>query len=176
EQLRSWTFQVTPDKPPVVRLTEEPRRAVNGTLELLYEVEDDYGAVEGKAVFAQEQADAPGARPLYAAPDMPLTLPRRNGGIAARTVRDLTEHPWAGGTVDVELRVKDAAGQEARSETKRLVLPQRPFSNPLARALVEQRRLLALDANSRGHVLRLMDAITLRPEDTIPVASHYLGV
>ncbi len=176
DSLRSWTFQVLPDNPPVVRFTGEPKRAVNGTLELTYEVEDDYGAVEGKTRFAQEQADAPGAHPLYAAPEMPLTLPRRNGGIAARTVRDLTEHPWAGSTVDVELQVKDAAGQEARSERRRLVLPQRPFSNPLAKALIEQRRLLALDANQRARVLNLMDAITMRPEETIPVPSHYLGI
>ncbi len=175
ETLRSWTFEVVRDAPPVVRLTEDPKRAVNGTLELLYEVEDDYGAVEGKALFAQEQADAPGAHPLYAAPEMPLSLPRR-GGIAARTVRDLTEHPWAGSAVTLRLSVKDAAGQEGRSEAKPLVLPQRPFSNPLARALVEQRRMLALDANSRPRVLRLMDAITMRPEETIPVASHYLGI
>jgi uncharacterized protein (TIGR02302 family) len=176
ETLRSWTFQVTPDHAPVIRFTGEPKRAVNGTLELTYEIEDDYGAVEGKANFAQEQADAPGARPLYKAPDMPLTLPRRNGGIAARTVRDLTEHPWAGSTVTLHLTAKDAAGQQARSEAKTLVLPQRPFSNPLAKALVEMRRMLALDANSRAWVLRLMDAVTLRPEETIPTPSHYLGV
>jgi uncharacterized protein (TIGR02302 family) len=176
DAVRSWTFQVIPDNPPVIRFAGEPKRAVNGTLELAYEVEDDYGAVEGRANFAQEQADAPGARPLYEAPDMALSLPRRNGGIAARTVRDLTEHPWAGSTVTLDLSARDAAGQEARSEAKTLVLPQRPFSNPLARALVEQRRMLALDANSRGRVLALMDAITLRPEATIPNPSHYLGI
>jgi uncharacterized protein (TIGR02302 family) len=175
QTVRSWTFQVTPDNPPVVRFTGEPKRAVNGTLELTYEVEDDYGAVEGKVVFAQEQADAPGARPLYAAPDMPLTLPRR-GGIAARTVRDLTEHAWAGSTVTAKLTIKDAAGQQASSEEKTFVLPQRPFSNPLAKALVEMRRMLALDANSAARVLRLMDAVTLRPEETIPTPSHYLGI
>ena len=175
--LQSWTFQVTPDNAPVIRFTEAPRRAVNGTLELRYEVEDDYGAVAGTTIFAQEQADAPGARPLYKAPEMPLTLPRRNGrDIAARTSRDLTEHAWAGSQVDVTLEATDAAGQAARSETKRITLPQRPFSNPLARALIEQRRMLALDANSKARVLRLMDAVMLRPEDTIPNSSHFLGI
>jgi uncharacterized protein (TIGR02302 family) len=55
-------------------------------------------------------------------------------------------------------------------------MPERPFANPLARALVEQRRILALDANRKDHVLALMDAITLRPEDTFESMSHYLGI
>ena len=46
----------------------------------------------------------------------------------------------------------------------------------MAKALVEQRRLLALDANSKPYVLALMDAITVRPEDTIKNLSHYLGI
>lgn len=176
-EVHSWAFAVTPDMPPVVRFAEDPKRAVNGALELNYEVEDDYGAVTGEAEFVQHKADAAGARPLYEAPQMPLSLPRRGGrGIAAKTARDLTEHPWAGSDVDLTLKVKDAAGQEGRSETKRIVLPQRPFSNPLARAVIEQRRLIALDANAKQHVLKLMDAITLRPEDTFQVLSHYLGI
>lgn len=55
-------------------------------------------------------------------------------------------------------------------------MPERPFTNPLAMALVEQRQLLALDANAKRRVLDLMDAITLRPEDTIPELTHYLGI
>ena len=73
------------------------------------------------------------ARPLYEAPEMPLTLPRRNAADkGARTTRDLTEHPWAGVPVEVTLHAADAAGQEGTSETKTIVLPERPFNNPLA--------------------------------------------
>jgi len=177
DAVQSWSFRVTPDNPPEIRFAEEPRRAVNGTLDLRYEIEDDYGAVSARAEFAQTGEGAAQARPLYEAPDMALTLPRRNGrDIAARTSRDLTEHPWAGSHVALTLKAVDGAGQEGVSETRELVLPERPFSNPLARALIEQRRMLALDANSRGRVLRLMDALTLRPEDTFDNSSHYLGI
>lgn len=176
-EIQRWAFTVIPDHAPEIRFSDEPRRAVNGALELAYEVEDDYGAVSGEGVFEQAGEASPDARPLYPAPEMPLTLPRRNGrDIAARTVRDLTAHPWAGTPVTLTLKAVDAAGQEAASESKAFILPERPFANPLARALVEQRRLLALDANARPRVLRLMDAITLRPEDTIDNMSHYLGV
>src|SRR5690606_35065253 len=127
EQQLGWTFQVVPDHAPVIRFAEEPGRAVNGTLDLRYEIEDDYGAVSAMAEFVQADDTAADARPLYPAPDMALTLPRRDGrSIAARTTRDLTEHPWAGSRVRLSLKVVDAAGQEGRSEEKTIILPERP--------------------------------------------------
>lgn len=177
EELRRWAFSVIPDAPPVIRFSDDPKRAMNGALELAYEIEDDYGASSARAEFEQADDAAPDARPLYEAPEMPLVLPRRNGrDIASRTVRDLTEHPWAGSRVDLTLHAADAAGQQAASETKTVLLPERPFVNPLAKALVEQRRLLALDANAKPYILALIDAITLRPDETFDVMSHYLGV
>ncbi len=176
DELQRWAFNVIPDNPPAIRFLDEPRRAANGALELTYQVEDDYGATSAEAVFEQAEADA-NARPLYDAPEMPLALPRRNStDNAARAARDLTEHAWAGTQVELTLKAVDAAEQEAVSETKTVVLPERRFANPLARALVEQRRLLALDANSKPHVVALMDALTLHPEETIANLSHYLGI
>src|SRR5690606_14675594 len=89
---------------------------------------------------------------------------------------DLTEHPWAGEKVALTLVVTDAAGQTGRSETRIITLPERPFTNPLARAVAEQRRILALDATQRDHVLDMLSAIMLRPEETIQNAAHYLGL
>lgn len=176
-ELGSWAFTVIPDNPPVIRFAGEPKRAANGALELNYEIEDDYGPASAKAEFALAEPQAPGARPLYKAPEMPLTLPRRGAkGPAAKSSRDLTEHVWSGVPVAITLKATDAAGQEASSETKVFVLPERPFTNPLARAVVEQRRILSLDASQKPRVLQLMDAITLRPEDTIKNMSHYLAL
>src|SRR5690606_9864765 len=90
--------------------------------------------------------------------------------------KDLTEHVWAGSPITLTLMVTDDAGQTATSETKTLTMPGRPFNNPLALAVMEQRRLLALDANARQRVLDLMDAVTLRPEDTFDNLSHYLAI
>ena len=177
EALDRWAFAVTPDAPPVIRLTEEPSRAVNGSLKLRYEVEDDYGASAAVGEFVLEQAPGEDARPLYQAPEMPLTLPRRNGrDIAAETTRDLTEHVWAGHRVKMRLKVTDAAGQEGLSEEKIFVLPERIFTNPLALAVVEHRQIFSLDANRKPDVLDLIDAITLRPDDTFENLSHYLGI
>ncbi|MER9330423.1 TIGR02302 family protein [Mesorhizobium sp. M0488] len=177
DELGRWAFAVLPDKPPQIRFVGEPKRAVNGAFELNYQIDDDYGAANAKAIFALADPQAPGAHPLYGPPEMPLTLPRRGGkSNAARTSKDLTEHVWAGGNIRLALVATDDAGHTATSETKTLVMPQRPFTNPLARAVIEQRRLLALDANAKPRVLDLMDAITLRPEDTFNNMSHYLAI
>ncbi|MFB9981483.1 TIGR02302 family protein [Mesorhizobium kowhaii] len=177
DQLGRWAFAVMPDKPPQIRFVGEPKRAANGAFELNYQIDDDYGAANAKAVFALADPQAPDAHPLYGPPEMPLSLPRRGGkSNAARTSKDLTEHVWAGSSIKLTLVATDDAGHTASSETKTLVMPQRPFANPLARAVIEQRRLLALDANARPRVLDLMDAITLRPEDTFDNMSHYLAI
>ena len=174
-ELGGWTFSVTPDDPPVIAFADEPKRAVNGTLELAYTIEDDYGAASARAIIERRDNPASDARPLYEAPEMALALPRRNTR-DAKTSQDLTEHPWAGVDTALRLAAVDAAGQEAFSEEKRLKLPERPFSNPLARAVIEQRRVLSLDANRKPRVLALMDAVTLRPEDTFANMSHYLAI
>ena len=177
DDLGHWAFAIIPDKPPSIRFVGEPKRAVNGAIELNYQIDDDYGAASAKAVFELSDPPPANAHPLYGPPDMPLTLPRRGGKAnAAKTTKDLTEHVWAGSTVKLTLTATDDAGHTATSETKTLVMPERPFSNPLARAVIEQRRLLALDTNAKPRVLDLMDAITLRPEDTFDNMSHYLAI
>ncbi|MGB3388946.1 MAG: TIGR02302 family protein, partial [Pseudaminobacter sp.] len=176
-ELQNWAFAIIPDKPPTIRFTDDPKRAVNGALELHYEIVDDYGAASAQAEFALAEEPASGTHPLYKAPEMPLTVPRRgkeNG--AVKVSSDLTEHAWAGSTVKLTLKATDDAGQEGVSETRTFTLPERPFSNPLARAVVEHRRILALDARQKPHVLELIDAITLRPEDTIKNMAHFLGL
>jgi uncharacterized protein (TIGR02302 family) len=176
-EIDRWAFAVTPDRPPVIRFSGVPRRAVNGAFELHYEIEDDYGAASAAAAFALEKAPPTSVRPLYGPPEMPLSVPRRGSkDIAMKATRDLTEHVWAGSRIKLTLSAVDDAGQEAETETKTLILPERPFTNPLAKSVVELRKIFSLDANMKRHVVDLIDAITLRPEDTFDNPSHYLGL
>ena len=46
----------------------------------------------------------------------------------------------------------------------------------MPKALVEQRRILALDAEARARVLKAIDALTIAPERFTPEASVYLGL
>ena len=56
------------------------------------------------------------------------------------SIRDFTAHPWAGAEVELRLYAEDGAGQIGASEPMTITLPARLFSDPLAKALIEQRR------------------------------------
>ncbi len=44
-----------------------------------------------------------------------------------RTVQDVSAHPWAGSEVKITLVAEDGAGQQGRSKTFVMTLPQRVF-------------------------------------------------
>jgi uncharacterized protein (TIGR02302 family) len=176
----AWNFTAIPDKPPVISLAKEPEAQNRGTLLLVYKMEDDYGVVDAQATFALKvpaTAAAREAHPLYAAPDFPLVLPqaRTKNGVG-QSMKDLTDHPWAGVDVVMTLVARDEANNEGRSAPHEFRLPERPFVKPLARALVEQRRNLALDANAKGQVLTALDALTIAPERFTPETGIFLGL
>ncbi len=98
----------------------------------------------------------------------------RNG--VGQTVKDLTEDPYAGAEVTLTLTAKDEAGNTGTSEPFNTRLPERLFTKPLARALIEQRRILALDANQNDKVATAFDALMIAPELFTPEAGHYLGL
>ena len=166
EVLASWAVTVEPDNVPVIRLDQMPGAARSGALELNYSVEDDYGVVSARALFSRvEQDEGQDARPLVEPPELQLPLPRARARSGATKVnRDLSSHPWAGGVVELVLEATDDPGQVGRSEPVRFTLPGRTFNDPLARALVEQRRILALNANDAALVANLLDAVTTHPE------------
>ncbi len=171
-----WTFKAQPDRPPTIVLAKDPERQAKGSLLLSYKLEDDYGVTEARAQFSPPAADAT-AQPLFDAPEYPLGLPNartRNG--VGQTVKDLSEHPYAGADVTLTLTAKDEAGNEGRSEPFAMRLPERLFVKPLARALIEQRRILALDANQKPLVLIALEALLIAPEAFMPEMGQYLGV
>src|SRR6185436_9832304 len=177
--IAAWRFRVEPDNPPEVAFAKPPAPTVSGSLSLSYSLKDDYGVVSGMAEIAplDTATGKPSARPLVEAPKVQLTLPQtrtRNG--VGETIRDLTSHPWAGARVKMTLVAKDEAGQEGRSAPVEVDLPARNFTNPLARAVVEQRARLALDANAAPDVADAVDILTLAPEKTFDDTKQYLAL
>jgi uncharacterized protein (TIGR02302 family) len=176
-----WPFNAVPDKPPTIALIKDPEQQNRGSLLLSYRLEDDYGVAEAQATFARkDDSSASGghaARPLFGPPDFALVLPQartKNG--TGQTIKDLTDHPWAGAEVTLTLVARDDAGNEGRSEPFGLRLPERVFTKPVARALIEQRRNLALDANMRPLVTAALDALAIAPERFTKEAGVYLGL
>src|SRR5713101_7240246 len=181
-----WKFTATPDRAPTIALAKDPERQARGSLQMSYKIEDDYGVTEAQAHFSVRPGDAPKAsapkagaepRPLFAAPQFSLVLPNartRNG--VGQTVKDLSEDPYAGADVSLTLTAKDEAGNEGRSEPFNMRLPERLFTKPLPRALIEQRRILALDANQNAQVFAALDALMIAPDLFMPEAGQYLGL
>ena len=183
----TWPFNAIPDNPPTIALTKDPQAQNRGSLLLSYRLEDDYGVTAAEATFARKDdaAAPPGPgekpkappRPLYGPPQFPLVLPqaRTKNGVG-QTIKDLTDHPWAGAEVTMTLVAHDEGGNVGKSDPVTFQLPQRVFIKPLARALIEQRRDLAMDANARPQVITALDALAIAPEKFTPDAGVYLGL
>ena len=176
-----WKFSAVPDRAPTIALTKDPERQARGSLQMSYKIEDDYGVTQAQAHVAVRPGDVPKStvepRPLFDAPQFSLVLPNartRNG--VGQTVKDLSEDPYAGADVTLTLTARDEAGNEGRSEPFNLRLPERLFTKPLARALIELRRILALDANQNAQVYTALDALMIAPELFMPETGQYLGL
>jgi uncharacterized protein (TIGR02302 family) len=175
-----WRFSALPDRAPTIALAKDPERQARGSLQLSYKIEDDYGVTEAHAQFAArtKAADGAEARPLFDPPQFSLVLPNvrtRNG--VGQTVKDLSEDPYAGADVTLTLTAKDQAGNEGRSEPFDMRLPERLFTKPLARALIEQRRTLALNGDQRPQVADALEALLIAPEFFMAdQTGQYLGL
>lgn len=159
DELSAWALELIPDEPPDVELTSAPARTRRGVLRLDYEASDDYGVVSIAASI--QRIDAVDQTPL----EIDLVLPggdRRE--VSQSSYHDLTAHPWAGLHVDLRLMAEDAIGQRDVSYPVRLVLPERIFNHPVARALVELRKQLSIDPEARLPVIRALTEIYSRPQ------------
>ncbi|MEM8699848.1 MAG: DUF4175 family protein, partial [Pseudomonadota bacterium] len=96
---------------------------------------------------------------------LPLPIRRDGTVVTDSVIQDFIEHPWAGSRVELILKAEDGAGQIGVSEVTRLELPGRNFSHPLAKALIEQRRDLALDFDQAPRVLDVIQAVTRNPDE-----------
>ncbi len=158
--LGRWRIKAIVDQPPVIAFAAPPSRTERDALKIAYTAADDYGVVSARAVIR------PVSRASHAtlAIDLPLSEPSAKT-ISETVYRDLTAHPFAGLDVAITLEAKDGAGQIGRSEPMRMRLPERIFTNPLARAFVEQRQALAVaEPHARDRVAQVLDALALAPD------------
>ncbi|NBJ11692.1 TIGR02302 family protein [Microvirga arsenatis] len=169
------TIEAIPDRMPEIAFTTPPEVNARGTFTLSYKGKDDYGIVALDGIV--EKADNSKGRSLVPAPQLTLALPgHEENAPDTKSPVDLTNHAWAGAPVTIRLKARDEAGQEATSEALSFTLPQRPFTNPLAKALVEQRRNLVLAPDDRKRVQVALDALLIAPEDYTPQWGVFMGL
>ena len=179
QDIARYRLAVIPDSAPSVSLKDAKAESANvdrqtpGGIRLSYELADDYGIAKADLII--EQATAPLSRtPRTLFPPPSTTLPLRLG--AGETALPTEDHPWAGEEVRVRIKVEDDVGQTAFSEWKSVILPQRPFSQPLPRALVEQRRLLNFQPMDVSAIRLAMDALLFEPEKFTPRVGDYIAL
>ena len=176
-ELATWPIEVVPDGPPSAAFVETPAAAGNGLLSLAYEAQDDYGVAEVTAVIEpaddQRRADGGGDATRL---ELPLTTPGA-AAVSGEGLQDVSEHPLAGRSVRLHLEANDAAGQIGSGEAVEIVLSERTFVHPVARAIIEWRKRLS-DPGERGAVAGGLAAIASQPDrfSNDPVVSLSLAV
>jgi uncharacterized protein (TIGR02302 family) len=173
QRLKEWTFKLGSDKAPAIVL-ENLQITAQKSLRIAYRVNDDYGVVQTRLHLALADDSA---IPLDEAPNV-LPLPLSAEFVTDRSeiaFKDLTTHPWAGHKVRLELSAVDAIGQIGRSQIHEIMLPEREFRIPLAKAIIEEMQLLENRENV-GRVARILDTLTRRPEGFIEDTIAYLGL
>jgi uncharacterized protein (TIGR02302 family) len=154
-----WTFTAIPDHPPSIAFAGPPGKTEHQVLKLSYKASDDYGVVAVRALITPHKHHG---QPLV----VDLSLSAATKTVSETAFEDLTAHPYAGLDVDIMLQAVDGAGQVASSAPMTYRLPARTFTNPLARALMEQRQNLATATtlDDRMRVLKTLDALTIAPQ------------
>jgi uncharacterized protein (TIGR02302 family) len=172
-----FALRAIPDLPPRITALGPPQTNLRGTFVLSYRIEDDYGARDAQVAAKPPGESARNARALVPPPGGSLDLPAGPGGLGeGRTTLDWSDSPYAGAPVDLVFSVHDEGGGEGQAVLRNYVLPGKLFKNPLALALTEQRRILALDAAQRDRVLAAIDALMIAPDIFTPDTSIYLGL
>ena len=160
--LGRWQIKAVADTPPVIAFSAPPARTERNAMKLAFAAGDDYGVAKVRAIIVPLKSENKTRKPLVI--ELPVDNP------SARTLqqtayKDLTEHPYAGLKVTITLEATDGAGQTGKSKPVQFTLPARVFTNPLARALVEQRQDLAVgDVAAVPKAQRTLDALTIAPE------------
>lgn len=155
--LGAWGFTVIADGAPRIAFAEEPSTSVRQALRLSYSARDDYGITGVAARIARTDSDD----------TMEVELPLARPGLTEATgssFHDLTPHPWAGLPVLLRLAAKDELGQTGTSAEIELILPERIFRHPVAKAIVAQRRVLALTPSHQARVASSLSELSARPD------------
>ncbi len=184
EEVGIWTFEVVEDLPPDIGLEEEVTRAVSGAMELTFRASDDYGVTHawGEIGLNMDQIDrryGQAVEPVdYPVIEFDLPLPFSGGTeeFTETLLEDYIKHPWAGMPVTLELHARDAADQSGSSPVEEIILPGRRFFDPMAAAVIEQRRDLLWSPENAARVDQMLRAATHAPEDVFDNMSAYLMV
>ena len=136
-----WNFELVHDSAPTITMKGEPEELSGGPVRFPMMVFDDYGVktLDVNMHLDPSVEDAPLGKPFH---ETRSIMSPAKSEFEIQPVYDLTSHPWAGLPVLLTFTVQDHLGQKAVSTEVAMTLPERSFTHPVAKALIEFRKQL----------------------------------
>ncbi len=138
-RLAGWTLALIPNEPPTAAWPKLPGRAGTSLATAL-----PWQTAQRWGVAGLQAELRPTGRPDLPALRVPLPLPGTPKSAQGSATPDLSPNPYAGLRMTGTLLARDVSGQHGQSPPAEFLLPARPFRHPLARAIADLRRRLAL--------------------------------
>ncbi|WP_095588322.1 TIGR02302 family protein [Actibacterium ureilyticum] len=179
---RSWSVIMQPDAPPTVQISAAQSRGRGGEIRQPFVARDDYGVTAGTVEITLDLDAVERRHGLVADPeprealvlDLPMPITGDRTTFEEVFAGNFSEHPWARMPVLMRFRVTDAPGQVGESSPINANLGGRRFFDPLAAAIVEQRRDLLWTRANGTRVVQILRAIRHDPGDAFPSSATYL--
>ncbi|MEW2913059.1 TIGR02302 family protein [Leisingera sp. JC11] len=179
---RSWQVEVIPDNPPKVAVSGQPALENDGFTSLGFAARDDYGVAAGQVRITLDLAAVDRDHGLAADPDprealvldLPLPLSGSRKEFTEKLIEDFAQHPWANLPVVFTFSAIDEAGQSSAAASFGSELLTRRFFDPLAAAVIEQRRDLLWTRANAPRVAQVIRALSHRPVGVFRDYGDYL--
>ena len=169
----TWAFNVTKDQQPKVNILNSIKVDSLGQFTQSFNASDDFGVVSGRARVSLNLAKVDRRHGLETEPEiqsdiellLPLTISGDRSNFTENLVEDLSKHVWAHLPVSIVFQVSDIQDQVGKSVPNEIILPARHFFDPLAKALIEQRRDILWSKKNIMRVTQILRAISVKPEE-----------
>ncbi|PZQ52357.1 MAG: TIGR02302 family protein [Rhodovulum sulfidophilum] len=180
--LGHWSFAAEPDQAPTITLAQPVEPVEAGKTRIAYSAHDDHGVTAARAEVTLDlsRVDRRYGLAIDPAPrepmviDLPMPMTGAGTEVQETLVDDFSKSPYAGLPVTLTLTAEDAVGQRGDSGPIATVLPGRSFYDPIAAALIEQRRDLLWSPANATRVTRVLRAVTYEPEGLFSSPRAYL--
>lgn len=179
---RSWQVEVIPDHPPGIAVAGQPELENDGYTSLAFSARDDYGVAGGQVRITLDLAAVERQHGLAADPDprealvldLPLPLSGSREEFTEKLIEDFAQHPWANMPVVFTFSAMDEAGQSAAAAGFGADMVTRRFFDPLAAAVIEQRRDLLWARSNAPRVAQILRTLSHRPDGLYRDYGDYL--
>ncbi|MEM6306550.1 MAG: DUF4175 family protein [Pseudomonadota bacterium] len=164
-----WDIVATPDRPPQVQLSARFEVDELDQIRQQFLARDDYGVTDGRAYIRLSLDQVNRSYGLAATPlprsdfelQLPLTITGDRTQFEAVLNEDLSQNPWVNLPVEIVLEVEDIMGQTGQSATIDTHLPGRRFFDPMAKAIIEQRRDILWTPDNAQRVAQVLRAMSV---------------